>query len=131
MAASPVLGGKDERRFSMGPKASSQDLFIEDVRKNQRRATITRGKIVCEDIWQQRGGFGEFLESERFWDVILEANGKQFRVHKLILAFSSEYFAELLLEKNKHKIKDNKIVLDAPDPDNVMPDIVRNTCPNS
>jgi hypothetical protein len=124
-ATSPVLPQKDERRFSMGPKASSQDLFVQDVRKNQRRATITRGKSVFEDIWVHQHGFGEFYETERFSDFTLEANGKQYRVHRLILAFASERFAELLSEKNRHKISDNKIVLDAPDPENVMPDIVR------
>ncbi len=124
-ATSPVLPQKDERRFSMGPKASSQDLFVEDVRKNQRRATITRGKSVFEDIWQRQHGFGEFFETERFSDFTLEANGKQYRVHRLILAFASEYFAELLSEKNQHKVRDNKIVLETPDPENVMPDIVR------
>lgn len=107
------------RRISIGAK--SQDVAIYEIRKNQRRETITLGKSISEDIWANKQGFREFYENDKFTDMTLEAHGKEFRVHRLILAFSSEYFAERL---RSGELKENRMSLDAPDPDNVFADIV-------
>lgn len=57
---------------------------------------------------------------QRFSDLTLVANGKEYRVHRIILAFSSDFFVNLLAKKASERI-----VLEAPDPENVMPDIIR------
>lgn len=62
-----------------------------------------------------------FYESGRFSDVTLECQGKEFEVHRLILAFSSEHFARLLQLPDTGR----RISLDFPDPDCVFPDIIR------
>ncbi len=59
---------------------SPQELFIEEVRKNQRRGTITGGKVISTDIWLPQQGFREYYESGRFSDVTLECQGKEFEV---------------------------------------------------
>ncbi len=48
-------------------------------------------------------------------------NARLLQVHRLILAFSSEYFAEMLERPDT----DRRIVLAFPDPDHVFPDIIR------
>lgn len=70
-------------------------------------------------MWQ---GFREFYDSGRFSDVTLLCEGKEFEVHRLILAFCSEYFAALLAQPGIGR----RITLpDFQDPDHVFPDIVR------
>ena len=52
--------------------------------------------------------YPEFFESGKFSDLALECHGRTFEVHKLILAFSSEYFAKVRKKAEKFFIVTNK-----------------------
>lgn len=49
----------DKRRFSIGGAKQSPE-FVEEVRKNQRRDTITLGKSHTQDLWAKQQGFREY-----------------------------------------------------------------------
>lgn len=73
----------------------------------------------CEaDIF--RDGFRHFLQSGDYSDLTLECEGKEYRVHRLLLAYSSEYFSRLLLS-NFQEGRQTYIHLRFPDPAHVFP----------
>lgn len=48
-------------------------------------------------------GFGDFLNQSVFSDLkLISTNDKEFKVHKIILSFASEYFAKKLNEQDTH-----------------------------
>ncbi len=65
----------NDSRSMQEMKRSARQDFVEEVRKNQRRETITRGRSHAADIWVKQQGFREFYESGRcgFWGVALES----------------------------------------------------------
>jgi hypothetical protein len=55
------------------------------------------------------------------------AQGKEYRVHRLLLAYSSEYFSRLLLS-NFQEGRQTHIRLRFPDPANVFPLVLQVSC---
>jgi hypothetical protein len=64
-------------------------------------------------------GFYKYFESGKYSDLTLIHNGVRYKVHRLVLVYSSEFFARLLLSEFKEAFQ-NEITLGFPDPDNVF-----------
>ena len=83
---------------------------------------VKKGKRLprSKPVTPFREGFGRYLLSGEYGDVVLRCEGKEYLVHRIILAYSSEYFAGLLLsnfsERHQHTID-----LKLPDPAGVFP----------
>ncbi|KAJ3433991.1 hypothetical protein M0812_20049 [Anaeramoeba flamelloides] len=68
-------------------------------------------------------GFRKWLESGDFSDVTIVLNGNKYKLHKIVLSYSSEFFSKMFTVKTKEK--DLKtIVINFDDKANVFPDIV-------
>eukprot|EP01114_Cavostelium_apophysatum_P000023 TRINITY_DN10026_c0_g1_i1.p1 TRINITY_DN10026_c0_g1~~TRINITY_DN10026_c0_g1_i1.p1 ORF type:complete len:446 (-),score=70.30 TRINITY_DN10026_c0_g1_i1:46-1383(-) len=66
-------------------------------------------------------GFREYLVNGKYSDLTLVSqHNERFRVHRLILAHSSEYFSRLLLGEFRERHQ-TSVELKYPDPDNVFP----------
>jgi hypothetical protein len=67
-------------------------------------------------------GFVSYFESGQFYDTTLVVAGNEYKVHRIILVYSSGYFAKKLLESppDNHKLE-----LDLSDPDNLFPVVLR------
>ncbi|XP_035210580.1 speckle-type POZ protein B-like isoform X2 [Stegodyphus dumicola] len=66
---------------------------------------------------------GEMLESKRFTDLIIRVSGREFHVHKAVLAARSPVFAAML-EHDMEEKKQNKVDIIDMDPD-VMEEMLR------
>jgi len=66
-----------------------------------------------------KNGFGEYIENKRFSDVKLVCGDKVYHTHRIILAYSSEFFARLLLSEFRESSQ-TVIELKQPDPFNVF-----------
>eukprot|EP01094_Clydonella_sp_ATCC50884_P019936 TRINITY_DN4008_c0_g1_i1.p1 TRINITY_DN4008_c0_g1~~TRINITY_DN4008_c0_g1_i1.p1 ORF type:complete len:443 (-),score=85.19 TRINITY_DN4008_c0_g1_i1:188-1516(-) len=69
-------------------------------------------------------GFVEYQENGIFTDLTLVVGGKDYRVHKLVLVYSSEFFDSLLTSKFKEHSQE-AIELKFEDEDNVFPSVLR------
>ena len=74
-------------------------------------------------------GFEYFLENESkdviFSDLTIITEKKKYKVHKLILAYSSEYFKRLLCNDLWKESLNAEIELKFPDPINVFPLVLK------
>ncbi len=68
-------------------------------------------------------GFLDYLKTGRFADVIVVSNDHLYPTHRLILAYSSEYFKRLLLSDFKESSQ-STITLKLDDPRNVFPEML-------
>ncbi len=67
-------------------------------------------------------GFLDYFESGTFSDITLvTSDGKEYRAHRLLLAFSSKYFHEILLPLPAHTLT---LPLDLGDPNDVFPQVL-------
>ena len=70
-------------------------------------------------------GFGDYFKSGDFSDLTLKTeSGEVYRVHRIILIYSSEYFAKLLTGDFKEKNEDS-IELKFKDPENLFPSVLQ------
>ncbi len=64
-------------------------------------------------------GFARFRSEGKFCDLVLHVGEKAFDVHKLVLAYHSEFFQRLLLSQFRESAQSH-ITLQFPDPENVF-----------
>ena len=74
-----------------------------------------------EDVLFSKG-FYEYLITGEHYDLILKCEAKEYKVHRIILAYSSEYFSTLLLSSFRESSQPF-IELNYPDPDDVFLDV--------
>eukprot|EP01095_Lingulamoeba_sp_RSL-Kostka_P013509 TRINITY_DN5622_c1_g1_i2.p1 TRINITY_DN5622_c1_g1~~TRINITY_DN5622_c1_g1_i2.p1 ORF type:complete len:489 (+),score=134.71 TRINITY_DN5622_c1_g1_i2:132-1598(+) len=68
-------------------------------------------------------GFKDFLESSEFYDVELVTERRTYKVHKLMLMYSSEFFAKLLTSKFKESTQ-QRIEIKFEDSEDLFPEIL-------
>lgn len=67
-------------------------------------------------------GFGSFLLSGDFYDVVLKTGNKKYRAHKILLCYNSQFFERLFSSEQTWKELETTVVsLKFPDPANVFP----------
>lgn len=71
-----------------------------------------------------RSGFVDFLRSGLLSDVTLVIGKKRYRLHRMILAYSSEFFASMLSSEFREGSA-HEIELKFPDPKNVFSDVLQ------
>jgi hypothetical protein len=88
-----------------------------------RRLSLRRkvkSRVCVADLFGN--GFGTLLQDQRFSDVSIVCEGKTYRVHRLLLAYSSPYFARLLHSDSAFcEATQPVIYLRFPDPAGVFP----------
>lgn len=77
---------------------------------------------MAQHIFKQ--GFMDLLRTGNYSDMVLVTPTKKFKVHRIILAFSSDFFETLLRSEFKESL-DNVVELQLEDPRNVFPDIIK------
>ena len=121
----PRLGGdsfdygrvKDENLLSWSDGAPRKTGGSETKRVKSGEATDT---IEDNDISK---GFLDYFHSGKFSDLTLVAgDGRKYRVHRLIIAYSSEYFHNLLLQKEFKMMQE--LQLDISDPHDVFAEVL-------
>ncbi|KYQ93288.1 BTB/POZ domain-containing protein [Tieghemostelium lacteum] len=70
-----------------------------------------------------KGGFKDYINNQKFSDVKLIYGEKEYHTHRIILAYSSEFFARLLLSEFRESSQ-TIIELKQPDPCNVFPQVL-------
>ncbi|XP_044021012.1 speckle-type POZ protein-like [Aphidius gifuensis] len=56
-------------------------------------------------------GLSSYLENERFSDIILEVDGKEFKAHKMILSLKSPVFSAMFDYESMKESRDNRVVI--------------------
>ncbi|XP_044015086.1 speckle-type POZ protein-like [Aphidius gifuensis] len=56
-------------------------------------------------------GLPSYLENERFSDIILEVDGKEFKAHKMILSLKSPVFSAMFDHESMKESRDNRVVI--------------------
>jgi hypothetical protein len=69
-------------------------------------------------------GFMKYFNSGRYSDLTIVSQSVQYKVHKMVLAYSSEFFARLLLGEFREK-SEKIIELKYPDPDGLFPEVLK------
>ncbi|GAM17293.1 hypothetical protein SAMD00019534_004680 [Acytostelium subglobosum LB1] len=70
-----------------------------------------------------KNGFKEYIERDRFSDLKLSCGGTLYSTHRIILAYSSEFFATLLSSEFRESTQ-ALIELKLPDPHNVFKEVL-------
>lgn len=71
-----------------------------------------------------RAGFTEFRHTGVLSDVTVIVEGKRYRLHRLILAFSSDFFAALFQSEFRETIS-REVNIKFPDPKGVFPSVLK------
>jgi hypothetical protein len=70
-----------------------------------------------------RGGFADFRRTGAFSDICLVVDGRRYRAHRLVLAFSSDFFSTMLAGDFRERYQE-EIELKFPDPKNAFQDVL-------